>query len=152
ISGIVKQALTDYDVPTSADISVLVSVVGRGMVLAAFTSWDVPTSAAISAITSTTGYRGTLDALTNHDVPSSAGISAMIPNAVWNKRGTEPTTAPQWNSAPRGIAFDWLVARSLNRHSQTATKIEIYASAGSVIASASVGNNSTSATRDQFLG
>ena len=149
------QVMVDRDIPSSARISTLiatmnipssaaVSVLVQGIV----TGNDLPTSADISAIGA--------GVLANYDVPTSADISsitsAVVSNAVWNHLFTEPVTAVQWQSARVHEGFGWLLARSLNRHSQTATTIEIYSSAGTVIASASVSNNSVSATRDQFLG
>lgn len=176
-STIANRALVNYDVPTSADVSAIVAAVApgggvssaaiSGIVIQALTDYDVPTSSNVSAMVTTAGYRAMTNAISNadlptsaaifsffglYDVPTSADVSAIVANAVWNQAATEPTTAPDWGSVSRGTGFDWLLARSLNRHSQTSGTIEIYASAGTVIASASVSNNSVSATRDQFRG
>lgn len=165
VSTVVAQAITDADLATSADVSAVVSVVVAG----ALTNADLATSADVSVIVSavlnsfgvasagellTSAQISAIGAqvLTDYDAPTSADISAIVGPAVWSEPGTEPASAPEWASVNRGQGFDWLLARSLNRHSQTATEIQIFTSAGAAIASASAGNNSTSAVRDQFLG
>ena len=167
VSAIVIQALADYDVPTSADVSVLVSV----GVNAALTNFGVPTSAAMSAAMSAVGVL----VLTNYDVPTSAdvsavaagvlanygvptsaamsaAISAVVGPAVWGVTAVEPGSAPEWTNASRGRMADWMAARAVNRHDQTATKLEIFTSAGAAIASASAGDDGTTARRDRFIG
>lgn len=59
VSVVAKQALIDYDVPTSADVSVIVAAGPGGL-----------TSAACSVIVA--------GALANYDVPTSADVSAIV--------------------------------------------------------------------------
>lgn len=129
VSAITAGVLTNYDVPTSADVSAIVSAVVSGVLA----SYGVPTSAAVSAMV-------------------SAITSAVVGPAVWNRSGSEPVSAPEWTSVNRGQLVDWMGARAVNRHDQTATKIEIFTSAGAAIASASAGDDGVTARRDRFSG
>lgn len=138
VSAQVGTVLTNYDVPTSADVSAIVATQGG--------------ISSAQASTIMAGVLSDYDVTSAGDVLTSAQVSSIVGPAVWNRGGTEPTVPIAWGSANRGQIMDWLGARSLNKHVQTASDIEILSSAGAVIASASVGNNSTSATRAQFVG
>lgn len=130
---IVQVRRQDQDV---VDIEALVS--------AALSTYGVPNSAQVSAVVA--------GALSNYDVPTSADVSTIVRVAAWTQSMTEPASAPDWASVNRGQGLAWLLARGANRHDQTGTKMLIYNSAGTEIASASVGDDGSTAKREQFLG
>lgn len=146
VSAIVIQALTQYDVPTSADMSVAISV----GVNAALTNYGVPTSAAMSAAMSAVGA----GVLANYDVATSADVSAIVSAgielAVFQRTMDEPAAAPAWTNVQFDDAFEWVMARALNRHHQASASVAMYTSADVLIASASVGIASTSANQDRW--
>ena len=152
-SAIVDNALTLYGVATGSEVEgVSAAVAGVSTAVAAVANSVAAISAQVGGLNnlSTGDVSAALDtAMDNYNVASAGDI--LSAEAVWHVGAPEPTTPPVWASANRGQIVDWIGARSLNKHAQTQSKVEIYSTGGAPFASASAGNNSTSATRTQFV-
>lgn len=172
-SVVAKQALVDYDVPTSADVSAIVAaevmtsasasalfytaalsaIRAVGVLSAqaasvvakqALTDYDVPTSADVSAIVA--------GALADYDAPTSADVSAIV-NTSWKITTlAEPTDVPAWSSATPANLLAWLGMLATNRMVQTSAKTIIQNAANTEIASASVAYDGTTFTRGPWVG
>lgn len=143
-SVVVAQALADYDVPTSADVSVLVSTVGYIANLSALRNVGVLSAQAASVVVA--------QALADYDVPTSADVSAIV-NTSWKiTTVAEPTDVPAWSSATPANLLAWMGMLATNRMVQTSAKTIIQNAANTEIASASVAYDGTTFTRGPWVG
>jgi hypothetical protein len=152
VSAVIAAALANYDVPTSADVSALVSSIGHIAALSALRAVGVLSAQAASVVVA--------QALADYDVPTSADLSVALSVHLQNRISAgwkimtlvEPAAPIDFASVTPAGALSWLTMLATNRMVQASTNTIIQNAAGAEIASASVAYDGTTFIRGPWVG